>query len=504
MISNAQHLLLAQVKNDAFIYAPEIPNIDLREYRTNLLRAYPQLKDFASEKTFDFGKIWPDWINILSWRKIEINMSLEFIAANLKTKTTVMNGTASPERITDELNRARDDGFPYTHVGFGVYPVGYLEFIDCAKSVKKFDPQITTIAGNIGSLIDETKSYVDHVFLGDGVTSLRRLFGEEVVDPYKVKITLDRHVSTKKFQMVYLATKLGCPEKCDFCMTTKLFGGKITPPLVTPSQVYDAVTELNEKSNKITSIALCEPNLLLFKQWWYELFELFEDYKNPIGIGGPATMSSINNFDFKKISNSSLHFTLFNVGIESFSKEYNKNLEFNKAKNVISNLRSVGIGVLATFIIGFEHHSRESVLEEIELLAKLDCLHYFVQNLIAYHKTPLYEDLKKENKLIDFPHDFYSLPYFQAFKHPNFKIGFDDLLPLWREIYEYLLRETGHQVLNSIEIYGNKPKSFEYFDDRVNECRVVSKHLFESWKKHLKPSDKQIEKYLAKLEGNYY
>jgi len=274
MISNAQHLLLAQIKNDAFTYAPEVANIDFKEYRIKLLKNYPQLKDFATEKIFDFDKIWPEWIDTLSWGKIETNMSLEFIAANLKTKTTVMDGTATPERITNELNKAKEDGFPYTHVGFGLYPVGFLQFIDCAKSVKKFDPQIVTIAGNIGSLIEETKSHVDHVFLGDGVKSLRKLFGEDVIEPYKVDIALDQRASSKKFQMVYLATKLGCPEDCNFCMTTKLFGGKITPPLVTPEQVYNAVTELNEKSKKITSIALCEPNMLLFKQWWYELFEL--------------------------------------------------------------------------------------------------------------------------------------------------------------------------------------------------------------------------------------
>lgn len=142
----------------------------------------------------------------------------------------------------------------------------------------------------------------------------------------------------------------------------------------------------------------------------------------------------------------------FNVGIESFTKEYKKSYEFNKAKNIIDNLRNVGIGVLATFIIGFEHQSRESILEEIKLLAKLDCLHYFILNLIAYPKTELYEKLKEEKNLVDFPQVFYSLPYFQAFKHSNFKIGFEDMLPLWREIYEYLLQETGHQILNSIEI----------------------------------------------------
>jgi len=114
-------------------------------------------------------------------------------------------------------------------------------------------------------------------------------------------------------------------------------------------------------------------------------------------------------------------------------------------------------------------------LEEIKLLTKLDYLHYFVQNLITYPKTELYDKLKNEKKLLCFPHDFYSLPNFQAFKHPNFKIGFDDMLTLWREIYIYLLQETDHQILNSIEIYENKQKAFKYFDDRANECRIMSK-----------------------------
>ena len=309
-IDNVPRLLLVQIKNDTTLFASGIVNQDFREYRINLLKKYPQMKDFLIEEFFDFDKIWPKWLNLLSWSKVENNMSLEFIAAHLKTKTTVMDGTANPEKLIHELNRAKSKGFPYTHVGFGIYPVGDLQFIDCAQIVKKFDSKIITIAGNIGGLLDETKNYVDYVLLGDGVKSLRELLGEKVNDSYKVSFSINKQGAYSRTMMVNIVTKLGCPGRCNFCMTPKLFGNKITPPFVTPQQVYDAVTKLNEKTQKRLTINVCEPNFLLFRQWWYELFELFEGYKDPIGIGGAATMKSIKKFNFKRIANSSLHFSL--------------------------------------------------------------------------------------------------------------------------------------------------------------------------------------------------
>ena len=499
-IGNVPRLLLVQIKNDLIFSDWEVTNKDFRKYRIDLLKKYPQMQDFLIEEFFDFDKIWPNWIDLMSWGEVENNMSLEFIAANIKTKTTVMDGIGSQEKIINELNRAKSNGLPYTHVGFGIYPIAYLRFIDCARIVKKFDPQIITIAGNIGSLVDETKNYVDYVFLGDGVKSLRQLFGENVNDPYKVNLSLSRQNNYKRVEMVNIVTKLGCPERCDFCITTKLFDNRIIKPFVTPKQVYDAVTELNEKTKKIVTITVCEPNMLLFRQWWYELFELFEDCKDPIGMAGAATMSSIKKFNFKRIANSSLHFSVFNIGIESFTKKYIKNDGFEQMKKVVDSLRNIGIGVIGTFIVGFEHHTRESVMEEIKLLAKLDCLHHGVQNLKAFPKTQLWDKLKRENKLIEVPYDFYSLPGFQAFKHPNFKIGFEDMLPLMLDIYRYILQECGPEILNCKKIYENKQKPFKHFSDSANDCRIISKNLFSSWKKYLNPSEKQIENYLKKLE----
>ena len=500
-IVNGKHLLLVQIKNDTTLFASGIVNQDFRQYRINLLEKYPQMKDFLLEEFFDFDKIWSKWLNLLSWSKVENNMSLEFIAAHLKTKTTVMNGTVNPEKLLIELNGAKNNNTPYTHVGFGIYPVGYLQFIECARIAKEFDPQIITVAGNIGGLIDETKNHVDKVLLGDGVKSLRQLLGETVNDPYKVSFSTNQQSAYSRTQMVNLVTKLGCPGNCSFCMTPKLFDNKITPPFVTPRQVYDAIININGKTEKSLAINVCEPNMLLFRQWWYELFELFEGYKDPISIGGAATLKSIQKFDFKRIANSSLNFSLFNIGIESFTEHFDKNTEYEEVKEIINKLRNIGIGTLATFIVGFEHHTRESVLEEIRLLSKLDCLFYLVQNLKAYPGTDFWDKLKREKKLISgIPYDFYYITGFQAFKHKNFNLGFEDMLPLIRDIYFEILRESGPEVLNCVKLYENKQTTFDHFTDSASDCRILSKKLFRSWKKALNPSEKQIENYLKKLE----
>lgn len=493
-------LLLFQISNDTVCSSWEIINKDFREVRVKLIEKYPQMVEFLEERFFNFDKIWPNWVDILSWKDDKNNMSLEYIKANIQAETTVMSGTCTIERLRIELQEAKDDGHPYTHVGFGIYPIGYLQFIECAQTVKEFDANIITLAGNIGCLIEDTINHVDHVVWGNGIPSLRKILGEEPDAPYTVNLSHSPKKGYKRSHLVNLVTKLGCPMKCDFCMTSKFFDAKITKPLVTPKQVYDAIDKVNKSTQRKVAVTMCEPNLLLFHQWWYELFELFEDYTDPVSVSGPAMISSVKKFDFKRILDSSLHFGFFNLGIESFTKKYDKNVGFEEMKQIINQLREIGIGTLASFIIGFDFHTRENLMKEIKMLTELDCLHYLVQNLKAFPQTPTYESLKQEGKIIELPYDFYYIDNFQAFKHPEFKMGFEDILPLTREIYTYIYQETGHEVLNSIKIYENKQKKFKHFADSAQECRMLSKQLFPSWKKYLHPTEKQIEKYLQKLE----
>jgi radical SAM superfamily enzyme YgiQ (UPF0313 family) len=396
-------------------------------------------------------------------------------------------------------------GSPYTHVGLGIYPVGYMQFIECAKAVKKFDPQIITIAGNVGCLIDETKHHVDYVFLRNGVETLRNFFGEDVNKPYDVTLSVRDQNTMKGLKWVHLVTKVGCPKDCNFCPTSLYFDRKCTPPLITPKEVFEAVDKIYQRTKEVITITCCEPNFLLYRKWWYELFEEFEGYEIPVGIGGPADMKSVKKFDTDRITNSALHFSFLNIGIESFSEQYSKNIPFDEMKSIINKLRNLGIGTIATFIVGFDHHTRERVMEEIEMLVKLDAHFNVVQNLKAFPGTETWNDLKDAGRLItDIPYDFYNVSGFQSFHHPHFKAGFEDMLPLLYDIYRYLFREIGPEVLNIIELYDNKPIRFPYFVKKAEEFRKYAKLLFPSWKKYLDPTKAQINRYLRKMNRNEY
>jgi hypothetical protein len=105
--------------------------------------------------------------------------------------------------------------------------------------------------------------------------------------------------------------------------------------------------------------------------------------------------------------------------------------------------------------------------------------------------------------LLDFPKDLYHLQGFQTFKHPHFRPGFEDMLPLLCDIHEYIEKEKGCMALGYVELYENllKFNRKKIFDKRIKLYKNVAKALFPSWKRHLNPSIEQEANYLDQLEG---
>ncbi len=85
------------------------------------------------------------------------------------------------------------------------------------------------------------------------------------------------------------------------------------------------------------------------------------------------------------------------------------------------------------------------------------------------------------------------------FPHPHFKPGFEDKLPLTYNIYKYIEKERGLQVLSLIELLSNVPNQRKVFKRQIKQNKVMSKQLLPSWKKYLNPSEQQVEKYLNRL-----
>lgn len=475
----------------------------LPNYREVLLNDYPQMEKWLPQDTFDLDPIWPERLQ-LKFRGYGVSTPGSFIKDNLQTPTDVMYGDISPEQVIEKLNEAKKEGFPYTHAGFSIFVTGYTNFINTSLAVKRYDPSIITIAGNVGSLFPGTEDYADLVCRGDGVPYLRRLFGEECDNSYNLEVIPTKSIISVngielKSDLAQLVTKLGCVNNCDFCITRQLFDNHFSGSLFTPQQVHDTLVEYRRKIKKDFSIMLCEPQGIVNKKWWYELFDLFNNEPEDYPIIIPTSLASIRNFDLDRVSRSSLRFMGLNIGIESFSQDYAKNARHRETKQIMKRLTDYGIGVYGTFIIGFDHQTRESIWKEIHQVVDLDIYAITVHNLKVLPQTPLWYEFEQDGRLLNVPYDFYYVEGFQAFIHPHFRPGFEDMLPLTYKIYEYIEKERGPQILSLMELMSNIPNQRRVFKRQIKQYRQMSKQLFPSWKKHLNPSETQIVKYLRRL-----
>lgn len=473
------------------------------DYRDFLINRYPEMKELFPYELFNRSVIWPDNVGLKVVRGT-CNVSVRFLADNLETSTSLIEAPATPEIVITELQKAKERNNPYTHVGFSVFIDAYKIFIKCASAVKEFDSEIITIAGNSGALFDETSNYVDYVCTTDGVPFLRKILGENINRPYHLELIPSKNSLkffgiTIKSEIVQIVTKLGCPERCDFCITNRLFKGTPTSAFFTPQQAHKSLIAYRRKLKKDFKIAFCEPTSIISHNWWYKLFDLFQDEPEdyPLLIGTTAT--SLKNFDFDRISKSSMRFEMINIGIENFHKKYLKNNNVN-LKLLFSQLADYGIGTYATYIIGFDHHNHENVWQEIDHLLDLDAALNYVENLKILPQTPLWNKYKEQGRLLlNIPKDFFFIDGFQAYIHPHFKPGFEDMLPLLTEIQTYIEKERGPQGIDMLKILENVPNPKKNCLNQIKYLKIATKLLFASWKEHLNPNQQQIENYLTKI-----
>jgi hypothetical protein len=161
--------------------------------------------------------------------------------------------------------------------------------------------------------------------------------------------------------------------------------------------------------------------------------EVFEKgYDLPFKVELVTTTSSkfLEKYDLERITRGPIRLSTVNVGVESmlnggYAKNYGMDL-----KDLFERLQDAGISVDATTIIGFDWHTREMLEREAELLYPLDPNSFIVATLEMQPNTPLTLDMRRQGRVLTVSPELYDFTGYQAFTHPIFKPGFEDILPL--------------------------------------------------------------------------
>ena len=201
------------------------------------------------------------------------------------------------------------------------------------------------------------------------------------------------------FKTFSVQSSRGCPFKCEFCSERFYLG---------PSYRYRPVEEVIDeiKRSKAKNILFADSNFAGSTSHAAELMEALV----PLKVRWSALWSAYlcNNETFMDLAKRSglLH---LNIGLESIDQDtlsgLNKRInQVKEYKNILHNLRKRGISYSFNFIFGWDTE-REDVFSSTLAFLKAEKVPVAYFNILTPHKgTPLYERMKREDRIIDIDH----------------------------------------------------------------------------------------------------
>jgi len=332
----------------------------------------------------------------------------------------------------------------------------YYEAIRIAEEIKKTDKPIVMGGYHVTFLDEEALStgFVDVIIRGEGEhiflnllnawesnTGLKNILGISYVEEGKIirnkdapppqnldklpfpardLLPISKYKNTLNgVPSANLITSRGCPYNCYFCASSKFGGIKW--------RSRSAKNIVNEME-------------ILYNDYGYRAFEILDDNftlnkKRIFAFADELekrNMTDIIWWCFARVDTIAKNegmvkrmaevgaYRVF-LGLESVNENvldnYGKGIEHNQQKEAINILKKYGIGIHGSFIIGDMNETKDMVMKTVNWAKKMNPEIAQFSLLTPFPGTQLYDDMKKENKLL---HNDWRL--FDAL-HPTIKLN---------------------------------------------------------------------------------
>lgn len=326
--------------------------------------------------------------------------------------------------IVDERNSNIDFNIKHDLVGItlmtSLAPRGY----EIADEFRKRGVKVVMGGMHVSALPDEVLPHADAIVVGEGERVWPQVIEDfkrgDLKQVYRASDYTDLNTMTpvrrdllnldKYAPVEFVETTRGCPFGCHFCSVTKFFGGKYRT-----RSVDDVIREIatfkptTKRFSLKNVVFFVDDNIIGNRNHAAELFRKIKPYK--LNWVGQASMNLAKDNDLMALAKESGCMGLL-VGFESLSDEVLRDMgkkpnvtkDFQKA---ISKIQSHGIGVLGSFIFGFDQDD-ETVFQRYWDFVKNSGLEgLYLGIMTPYPGTRFYEDLKNEGRIFDYDWSHY-------------------------------------------------------------------------------------------------
>jgi len=382
---------------------------------------------------------------IFSYRQVIRCWGLDYIAENLQVPTVVLHYPSEREFIREILTRR------YDYIGINFVLATFHKVRQMVELVRRHSPGSMVVLGGYGTVLsDETLGpWADYICREEGIGFMRRLLGEQpdlpIRHPYAPIASPRLFSFPTKTKVAHITGGLGCPNGCDFCCTSHFFKRQYIPFIKSGRELYDTMRSMEQKAihagDTLSGFIFIDEDFFIHEKRAREFLDCVRQQGYVSSIMGFGSVRGLSRFTADEIAE--MGFDLIWTAVEGVESGYQK-LQGKQLDALYRDLKSRGVAILSSMIIGFPYQDRTRLLEEFEHLITLGPSLWQILIYFAFPGTPLYQKVLAEGRYLESyvkTNDYRTFDGFSMhFKHPHFTPrALEDLQKeLYRQCFEIL------------------------------------------------------------------
>ncbi len=349
--------------------------------------------------------------------------ALYLIAENLRAEVTVLENPTWEDFETE----ARKG---YDYFGTQLMAAYFPQTVRMLEIVRSRSPETITVTGGYGGLYltdppegeytdlaRRIQELTDHFCQEEGVRWFRRLIGDEPADrPIRQRFLPAGGNAIKGLEHIFRARTpmvlagLGCPNGCEFCATSAFYNRKkirVSSPESLYTEMRERVLRADTPSEAV--FTLFDEDLFTDVEYVRELGKLIRADEELRPYGGVryfafGSLRSLSQFSMEELVANGLS-TVW-IGVESTiddvvtSEHAIAKRACDDVHKFIKGLQEHGVGVTASTILGWDFHTPENILADIDSFISLEPIFYQVTPLVPCPGTRLYRRLQEDGRFL--------------------------------------------------------------------------------------------------------